>query len=436
MKSLIEQLIEKDIHISSEYYGPYDLATNWEIQTIVENQELFEGLYEQYPLVSLKTLDDYILYSLTRKFALMTGITDSIEQEAHKTVVTKLINEATSAVSGITNGDIIRFINSHIEEIFDSETIVPGIRQTTLDIIVNFSGGLSEETYKFLCDKYNYLLLDRFDVFEKVFEKYPYLFSEIFPTGALSEIEGFRLETVLDVFTHILRKDNSPLKDTVERVIPVMCSDAEKLAEEQDFRVQMINERTISRLETFLNVNKHPKALRIHTIHKKIEEQLKESFIDNGNVFSYSIPVPDMIDRYRKQEQWELRLLQITHSIKKDDDKFYFESRLSDVEKLPSSLMDLVSTNVPTDDYFTLSQQQMLSITLSVGEALLYGILSDRPLLSDYLSMLLSAMSYISEKLRCEDENLLDDMNIIKNMLSWIVSNLEKSPNLHQVAEK
>lgn len=430
MKSFQEQLHDRNIHIATRYYGPNDLATGWEIRGIVDNQDLFSDLYSQYPLKTLNTLDDYILFLYSRKFSVMSDILPLLLQDDHKRIISKLVDDALAAVESVSNGNLIRYINNHVEMIFEAENSNPDIRYSTLEIIASFANGVSEEVYRYLCDKYGYLLIDRFDSFEKVFEKYPHLFSGLFPTGSLDEIEGFRFETILNIFAHVLNKGSSNLKETVERILPKLCSEAKKLADEKEYRAVMSNERTIAKLYSFLKTIRHPEANEFYALHKKVSKQLEDGLEENGQLFSYEIPVSAIIDRYKRQEKWEIRLLSITHDGERTEKSFLLKSRLSKDEKIKSSLIDLVSTNIPTDDFYTMSRQQMLSLISSIGEGTLWGITRDEKLFSDYLSMLLSAISFISEALKCEDEKLKDDLIVLGNMLNLVVSNYDKGEDV------
>ncbi len=316
-----EQLKDRHIHFSTRYYGVDDLATGWEIRGIIENQDLFGNLFEQYPLVSLDTLDDYLLYLFSRKISAMSEVVPHLLQDDHKAVISKLVADATEAQNKIPNGMLVKYINSHIEEIFEAEESSHDIRYTTLDNIASFVNGISEDAFAFLCGKYGYLLLDRYSSFEKAFEKYPHLFSGMFPTGSLNEIEGFRFETILGIFAHIWNKEHSNLKGTVERILPVLCSDAEKLIDEKEYRSVMANERTLARIHAFLNTIKHPKASDFRVIHDKVEKQLEEGLEENGQLFSYEIPVGEIIKQYRSKTNWEVRLLSITHSAEMHGEK-------------------------------------------------------------------------------------------------------------------
>ena len=430
MKSFQEQLHDRNIHIATRYYGTNDLATGWEIRGIVDNKDLFSDLYSQYPLTTLDTLDDYILFLFSRKFSTMADVLPLLLQDNHKRIISKLIDDALVALENVSNGSVIRFINDHVDIIFEADNSNPDIRYSTLEIIASYANGISEQVYRYLCDKYGYLLIDRFDSFEKVFEKYPQLFSGMFPTGSLYEIEGFRFETILDIFAHIMGKGSSNLKETVERILPTLCSDAKKLADEKEYRAVMSNERTIAKLYSFLKTIKYPEANEFYALHKKISKQLEDGLEENGQLFSYEIPVSEIIESYKRKKKWEIRLLSITHDGERKGESFFLKSRLSKDEKVKSSLIDLVSTNIPTDDFYTLSRQQMLSIVSSVGEGTLWGITRDEKLFSDYLSMLLSAISFISKTLKCDDEKLRDDAIVLGNMLNLVVSNYDKGEDI------
>lgn len=103
-------------------------------------------------------------------------------------------------------------------------------------------------------------------------------------------------------------------------------------------------------------------------------------------------------------------------------------SRLSVDYSTKSSTMDFVSTNVPTDEYFTLSRQHGLSLLSSIQGALLIGIMNDAGMLKDFLSLLSSAVSYISEKIDGDDEHLLQDILYLSEQIEAIADNLTK-PN-------
>ena len=72
----------------------------------------------------------------------------------------------------------------------------------------------------------------------------------------------------------------------------------------------------------------------------------------------------------------------------------------------------------------------MLSIIATIGEGTLLGITKDNELFVDYLSLVYSAINFISETLKCEDEKLQEDTRILGNMLSLVVSNADKGEDI------
>lgn len=50
MSSLKTILESKNIIIPLRNYGIQDLSTGWEVKAIVENRDVFEDLYSQFPL--------------------------------------------------------------------------------------------------------------------------------------------------------------------------------------------------------------------------------------------------------------------------------------------------------------------------------------------------------------------------------------------------
>ena len=231
MDSLKDILESKNIMISLRSFDHQDLRTGWEVKLIVENPDIFDVLYSRYPLSGLSNLDDYYLYLLSLKLICMRELIPVLLQETHKVVISKLSDNAEQAVSGITTGDAIRFINDNIKEIFDKGKNSYDIRFVTLDLVAKYISGIKQETLAFLCKDYGYLLIDRFDQFEKAFEQYPDLFKSIYPTGHLDEINPFRLEKTLDIWCHILNKGKSNLQVTVTSRVTVLAEDVKKLSD-------------------------------------------------------------------------------------------------------------------------------------------------------------------------------------------------------------
>ena len=427
MGSLQDLLRSKNIIISLRDFGAQDLGTGWEVKFIVENPEVFDGLYSRFPLTGISSLDDYYLYLLSRKLVGMREVIPALLQDSHKGIISKLSVDAEKALSVVGNGDVVKFINRNIQDIFDKDKTAHDVRFVTLDLVAKYSTGISRDTFAFLCKDYGYLLIDRFDQFEKIFEQNPDLFESIYPTGRLDEINTFRVEKTLDIWCHILSKGESSLKETVEKRVAVLAEDIKALSETATIDNIMQVEGTIRKFHLFLQRIQSPLANEFAEHAKAAADLLSKNILERGQSFQYEIPVEEIISRWKKTENWEVRLLSITHDLKPEEEAITCISRLSREPETKHSLFDLVSTNVPTDDFFTMSHQQMLSIMASVGTGTMIGILRNQDTLIDYLNLVASAVQLIAEQLNVEGEQLQQDVGMISGLLQLVANNLEIS---------
>lgn len=164
------------------------------------------------------------------------------------------------------------------------------------------------------------MLIDRFDQFEKTFEQNPDLFESIYPTGHLDEINSFRVEKTLDIWCHILNKGKSSLKDPVEKRVAVLAEDIKALSETATIDNILQVEGTIRKFHLFLQRIQSPMANEFAKFAKAAADLLSKNILERGQSFHYEIPVEEIISRWKKTENWEVRLLSLTHDLKSDED--------------------------------------------------------------------------------------------------------------------
>lgn len=147
MCKILADLNDKNITLSVHYYGPGDLATGWEIKEIVDNAPFFESFYVNYPLEGIKNINDYIIYLFSLKFRALMEMVPHLLQEDHKDIISTLSEKANNACVAVKTGEVIKFINSHIEEIFTLENHLHDIRDVTLELIKKYSSGIQPNVY-------------------------------------------------------------------------------------------------------------------------------------------------------------------------------------------------------------------------------------------------------------------------------------------------
>lgn len=413
----------KDKCISFEYFGDGDIATGVELKTIIENEDYFNQLYEEFSLVGISSFEDYCVYLIYCKFALYKGMVPMLAKDEYKDIINRFSDNAKEKVEGISNGDIIRFINAHVADIFEAELEVIGIKHVTLDLIAKYKNGISEEVYTWLCNKYDYMLLNRFDSFESIFEKYPSLFDGIFPTGKYQEINSLREETTFTIFSRIYQKGSSPLKQTVDRVVGVLAKDILEMCENANENKVMLVDRTFRRFYSCLVKMKSPIANTFVPVKKKLEALLNESVKKNGIEFKYEIPTGKIVEQWKKQENWEVRMIALTHVGEVDKSgNITFHSRIEVQGDSEKSLMDMVSTNMSKDEYYTLSLQEKLSIIRAIESGTFQTLMYDRENYVELLNMIMSVMMFINEQFGCDEERLDLDVKILDSHLQMCMA--------------
>lgn len=121
------------------------MGTVWEVKSIVENPDVFDDLYSRYPLTGLSSLDDYFLYLLSHKLVGMREVIPALLQDAHKDIISKLSDDAEKALSVVGNGDVVKFINGNIQDIFNKDKASHDVRFATLDLVAKYSTGISRD---------------------------------------------------------------------------------------------------------------------------------------------------------------------------------------------------------------------------------------------------------------------------------------------------
>ena len=425
MCKILTALSENDITLSLCYYGTEDLGTNWAIKEIIDHPEFFDSFYTNHPLTKIETMDDFLVYLFSLKFKMMSEMIPYLLQDKHKEIIASLSDKAKNTCEAINKGDVIKFINSHIEDIFALKNHFHDISDAILSLIKQYSSGIKPYVYSYLCTNFYWLVIDNFDSFYKIIKADPSLFETLFPTGHLSDLQERGFKRTLDVFATILLGNHEELKKLANDRIAVLTADVETLATSTTEEDVMMNETVVREFTSFLQHIKHPKANDFAILYKRVEEVLFKWIDNNGLHTEYKIPVEEIMEEFIGTKNWMVRLLSLTHTYHSEDTPPTLKSRLEFKPKGVLELMDLCSTNLPTDDYFTRSHQMMLEVHTSVGAGTMMGIMSRPEVLEDYAKMIMSTLAFISDQMQRDDEHLSDDWALLNQMLQIIITNRE-----------
>lgn len=423
MSGLFDCLNDNGLSMSLYYYGANDAITSFELAEIINNPSFFSDVFSQVQLKDVSSAEDFYKYMLANKFVAMEEILPRIVQLEHKKIVEDLIQTARDALSHVSKKTVIEFLNSHIRELYDPELLIWGVRDVTIELIARHPSVLSKDGLETLCDEHGHTIIDNFDRFEKILEKSPEVFNKLLSEKNLEALQSYRFETILDIFTHIWQKKDSNLREQVCELITKIGDSFEAQCSEWDMRQAMIVEQSAGQYYRFLQKIKHPRANAFKSCYRQIEDKLNEMVQQQGKVFEYAIPVGKALDYIKKIDDWQVRLFALTHARVVKEDRAIMQSHLAAPKQTEKQLIDLISTNILTDDYFSCSHQQQLDSVKNIGTGLLLGIMHDEDWFADYLIMLNSAVEYLAEKTQSKEEKLDDDFILLCNMLRLAVGN-------------
>lgn len=423
MFNLLKELEKNKISLPIEYLGPNDYATFWDIKTVLENTEFFQNYLTSKSLQNIDSINDYLDYLYLKKLAAFKEMVSMIRDEAGKQIVKDISCNAELKLKNVKKENIVRFINKGYREIFKEENHKHHLPQITLDLMVPFQNGITDEVFEYVAKNYNYLLLARYSDFQKRFEKDHSLFDLLFQKKNLEEMRELRFNCVFPIFITIWNGNNESLKNIIKPIIENIISDTENLVKQETYvesRDILVTDQIFRQVYDLIKQIKHPKANVFRGYHDQLEKQLQNYIKSHGKAFSYGIPVGEILNELKKYSSWTVQMLSLTHAIGKEDSISNWVSRLAVPSKGKQDFIDLVSCNISSDDYFTHSHQNWLRINMSVGAATIHAIWHDKELYPNFIQWYVSFLSFISEQIDCT-ENLEEDIQILTAMLQPVV---------------
>lgn len=423
MQSIVTELEKKNIHFTLN-----DNCTSRNINSILENKEYFENRFSKYKLQCIDSIPDYLDYLFLRKCVMLQEMLPEIKSDEDKKVFQNISAIAKEQYDSIKNSFVIQFINKSYEEIFAKEYHKYSLPFITLELIIKFQNGIDRIVFEYLAQNYNYLLVNKFQDIQKKFEKEPELFEMLFPKKNLEEIQTLGFDNILPIFVSIWNRTNVQLKKIISPIIENVISDMEKLIkniDSMDYRNIMMLEQQFQCIYKFLIKIKHQKANTFREYEVQIETKLEDDLKKHGQKFTHELPVEKMLHYIKGLPDWKSRMLSLTHDCKNEGNMFECVSRFSYPSKGKQGFFDMVSSNIPSDNYFTYSHQRKLIRIESLGAATILSIWHDEELFPDCLQWHNTFLSYISEQIG-EEINLSEDLENLYIMLQPVILSDER----------
>lgn len=424
MKTFISLVKENHALFSFRDYGLHDLATNIIIKEVIEHSDIFKDFYTQYPLLRIQTMDDYCLYLFYRRLDKLREIVPYLAKDEYKEFITQLADNSKNELNKINNGDIIKFINNHFNDIFSNTIELYGLELwfATLDIIAVFKSGINQNVFNFLCVNYSHLIIQHFNQFETVFEKHTDLFPLLFPVKNAEDL--YSLNEILSIWLYIWNKQGTKLKPFVEQGIEVFSCHIKKLVDTATVDNALYVRMVVDDFFHFLQKIKSPKAHELSKYVDKVVNLSDQYLLEKGHKIPHEIPVGQIIEQWKTTPD-KLKLLLLTHKPAKEqnNDKIHYVSLLDEHN---TKIMDaIIGTNFSTNDYFTASHQLDLLFSSQWRGTVIRDILQNKETATDYFTMINSVIHFICEQINTETENLEQDTEQLLQHIQLVFENLK-----------
>lgn len=390
--NVIKFLKDKGITSTIKYYGTDDLATGFEVRNIIEKRDIINSYLENIK-PQITTIDEYIDY-LYLKCEIKYEEVIPMVREDLRDDFTNQIMLFKNKYEQYKTSDLILFVKSNYKSIFENKYddlyIGPDIIDFTAEILLNtYNPGKDDESIEYIIEKFSYLIYDNFDSCKKIFDndKGHKFYKKLLSTEMLLEDSQYRLDDICKVLQHLTIKDIEIYKDKLHELITIIKN--------RTFNANVDNVMDkYFELKNFTKKLKEFKAKEYYVFEKELknQEQLLNEYLKvHGQSIPFKINIKPIIDVLENNnEKWYTKSLSITHTTDKKD-KSQIISNLEYAYKYfdRSALTDFVSTNKDTDNIFTFSVLNNLSLTMMYGKYTILYLLNDDNKLNDLFAYIL-----------------------------------------------
>ncbi len=421
--NIVELLKDKESTVTLLYYGKNDMASGFQVKTLVDNFDEINNYYNNKTL-KIDNLDDYIDYIFIETFSQLKEIVPMVREDLKKKVST-IIDIIIGVKGRYKTSEVNKYIKSNYEIILSREELkhyelrAYEIIEYSLNYIKSNFQYFKEDykLYKYIVENYAYKIFYNFGDYRDIFMKYHELEEILFSKEIIEGQMATKVEDLKDALKMIKKKNNKLFKDSMEIISNMIRS--------RSFNTDI--EKVMYTYNDIKETMKLFEALGENTLYDEFSEELKkqdeilnEYILKNGHHSKFAISIADYINVFEDEKlSWEIKSLMITHTRKNSKMYSRIQSAIESNDK--SQLKDrLASTNIDVNDYFTYSVQNHLSITVMVGKLMINYMLSDDARFKELINyMFAGVMNYI-EKNNIEIPNIDDDFN----MLNYALKNL------------
>lgn len=449
---IIKVLKENNVISVIRYYGINDMATGFEVKNILENRELINNYLKKIKF-TISNLDEYIDYLYLRCIVNYEEIIPYVREDIRDEFSDQII-KMKRIYSKYSEKDLALFVKNNYKKILSDEYKGLYIKHDMIDYTIEFLlkyCSKENEIIKYIITNFSYKIYDNFDSFKKIFNNSENLeyYDLLLTKELLVEDMTYRLTEIKNVLVTLKQQDIKKYNEKVDILIDIVKNKNFNTTIDKVMATYTI----VENMKKVLADLEHKSFYEFEKELKNQEEILDEYLKKHGHSTKFEISIKPVVEAYEDEtKEWYQKSLIITHSRDKNV-KSKLISNLDYTIKYceKSQIMDLASTNIPSNDKFTYSVINNLSISMMQGKYSIDYMLRDDNRLNDLLSYIFAGVNnYFKENsLYYNMEHFELDLNMLFNALiefkqastnkdeiktKWLIYSI--SSQLHGIIEK
>ena len=407
---------DNEICISLQRSSRSDLFFYLDVNEAIEYAaELMESIKKT--ATEANSLENILDFFAVKRIASFSVAINTVKEPDKQTVLTALTDLALKTQKSFATGKIIQYINSEYETLLGEKTdATEDVRNLLFPLVefcIQFQTGISDHVFMHIATKHWFIYITYYDELKKKLMASGPLFEAVFSEENVKNLVRSKCRKLLEI-AKTLSGHNDYYNNLNEHILNCAV-EIMKTAKDRDVLACGDSIRRVRRYFSEIRYDQQ-KMRQFEEIYKEYDRKLSDYLDKHGHLFSHQIP-GDMADKIMGlNAAWITKQLLITHSLK--EEKIVSQFTFPDPEE--PSLVDMVSYNIDTDEYFTYSRQQKIQIAGSVGTALVMQICNNPQYKEDCMTAMAEVLSVIASKCGFQEDDLITDLIAIDQFLQFV----------------
>lgn len=407
---------DNEICISLHRSSRSDLFFYLDVNEAIEHAtKLMESIKKTE--TEIHSLENLLDFFAVKRIASFSAAINAVKEPDKQAVLTALTDLALVTPKSFATGKIIRYINNEYETLLGEKTgateDVHNLFFPLVEFCIQFQTGISDPVFMHIATKHWFVYITYYDELKKKLLASRLLFEAVFSEENVKNLVRSKCGKLLEI-AKTLSGHNDYYNNLNEHILNCTV-EIMRTAGDRDVLAYGDSIRRVRRYFSEIRYDQQ-KMRQFEEAYNEYDRKLSDYLDKHGHLFSHQIP-GDMADKIMgSNAAWITKQLLMTHSLK--EDKIVSQFTFPDPEE--PSLVDMVSHNIDTDEYFTYSRQQKIQIAGSIGTALIMQIYSNPQYKEDCMAAIAGIVSAIAAKCGFQDDDLIADLIALDQSLQFV----------------